>query len=151
MKHEITSNDIMAAIKSGAQAIGDHHDQPDDDWAPTLFASVQGELAVLELVGLPSDAEERADMIGQALSDLKAKPQVIGCVLSAWTYALEKPEDQRETLIVQAMDTHQHLVEMAQINRWDGRPPTLGTWERWDSKLMIGPLVDVFHAAIGPH
>lgn len=150
MKHEVysTSAEVITAMKGGAENVGSHHAEPDDDWAPALFASIGGELVVIGLVGLPPDADERAEVVRQAFFHLGAKPKVVGCVLSTWSYEEDKPDDRREMLIVQAVDSHKHLVQVAQINRWEGRPPTLGAWEKWDGASLLGPMVEVFHDAV---
>ncbi len=148
MKYEPSSTGVLAVIKTGAQEIAESFDEPDDDWGPTLFAFADGELSVMTLEGMPPNVDERADMIRKAFHSIGSKPAVVGCVLSAWTSTIGKPEDRRESLVIQVADRHQHLVQVAQINRWDGRPPTLGIWEKWDSASLFGPMTDAFRDAV---
>ena len=127
----------LAALRKRAQAavarVGEGFTEPDDDWAPVLFAQDgKGELTV---VGFPvlDDRDATVAILRTTLHKVGAVRYAL--VLSSWAATSdyvppsENPE-RREVLTLLLSDPETDDFYLAPILRREDAPPRLGEWER---------------------
>lgn len=152
-----TDVDLMALLKEGAETIQRTFKDPDDDWVPVLMVRTGDKINVC-LLEITDDKEVASYTIMQVIRQCEADEAAL--IASSWFVrrdkvdSLDKPvrlqPDRKEALVISHVTKDMTHVVTADINRHDGKPPTLGEWSEQVSGLDVdGLFVDAMRLGIG--
>lgn len=160
---------VRDAALNGVRVVGDSFTEPDDDWAPVLFAATADK--TIGIIGLDpnlmNDKDFAASVVTESLQQVGATAAAL--ITSAWRskqveelmrltkgnlrQTPSEAPDREEIVAVTVMDRESASMHVAVIERRDGKPPTLGEWddigENVDAATFSGRFPEAILAGLG--
>lgn len=159
-QQEITTDKLLDIARKGAKKIGDDFTDPDDDWMPMLFVKTPKGGVVMPL---PLE-DKNATALALEIALKRAKATAVVMLTPAWTVQLDESElsddtpapsehpNRRECVFLTFVDKDRAGMEIAFIERPDGKPPILGDFEDRTGDFpddLSGRFIDAMRRGIG--
>jgi hypothetical protein len=162
MGDETKLDELLQVAMARAEQIGALLEDPDESWPPRVVAAKWSEMDRLIELQLEFESEEAKFEVLEELSRWIVEEEicVFSITLSAFAVVMEDdahPEapgvrpgthpDRKAILLVVAMDADEVKTTLAEIDRSEDGPPTLGEWEA-DISDFSGALAEPFRDAL---
>ena len=152
------SESLLDTAKRGARYVGNKFQCADDDWAPVLLVRNGSGDVLPGLLSGPADHEAMAEGVRRLLISSGAVEAAL--VMSAWvvrasdgveldevTCVADHPA-RRECLVIDHADQSRARREMADIQRFDSRPPRLGRFTGTEGFAVRSLMIDALRQGI---
>lgn len=152
------SESLLDTAKRGARYVGNKFQCADDDWAPVLLVRTGSGQVLPGLLSGPAGHEAMAEGVRRLLIGYGAVEAAL--VMSAWvvrasdgvdlaevTSVAEHPA-RRECLVIDHADQSRARREMADIQRFDSRPPTLGSFSGTEGFALRSLMIDALRQGV---
>ena len=150
--------DLVAVMKDGAEEIRKSFTNPNDDWVPVVMIQT-GKAIIPVILEISDDKEATGRGLETLLRNTGADQAVL--VSSSWFVVRDSSgvadclpvrdqPDRREVLVLTHVTRDSMEMMMAEIERHESSPPTLGSWsEPMDGLAVSGIFADAMRLGIG--